>query len=157
MSPVVSWLMTDSVRSMSKDAFWGGSLLTDDELIGSLHEIGAFSLEELATLIDELEETLLETLEFACASLELERASFDEDSSALDERCSLEEKDSLDEEFSLAMLDGLTGISLFDSVQPNQKNAVHERNIFPTNLWIFLFTNGSFEKIMDYRIWLFFR
>ena len=73
----MSWLMTDSVRSMSKDAFWGGSLLTDDELIGSLHEIGAFSLEELATLIDELEGILLKALEFACASLELERASFD--------------------------------------------------------------------------------
>jgi len=149
--------MTDSVRSMSKDAFWGGSLLTDDELIGSLHEIVFFSLEELATLIDELEETLLETLEFACASLELERASVDEESSALDERCSLEEKASLDEEFSLAMLDGPTGISLFDSVQLAQKNAAQERNIFPTNLWIFLFMNGSFEKIMDYRIWLFFR
>lgn len=142
---------------MSKDAFWGGSLLTDDELIGSLHEIGAFSLEELATLMDELEGTLFETLEFACASLELERASFDEDSSALDERCSLEENASLDDEFSLAWLGGFTGNSLFESVQPNQKKAVHERNIFPTNLWIFLFTNGSFEKIMDYRIWLFFR
>ena len=142
---------------MSKDAFWGGSLLTDDELIGSLHEIGAFSLEELATLMDELEGTLLEALKFACASLELERASVDEDSSALDERCSLEENASLDEEFSLAMLDGPTGISLFDSVQLAQKNAVQERNIFPTNLWIFLFTNVSFEKIMDYRIWLFFR
>ena len=122
---------------MSKDAFWGGSLLTDDELIGSLHEIGAFSLEELATLMDELEGTLFEALEFACASLELERASVDEESSALDERCSLEENASLDDEFSLAMLDGPTGISLFDSVQLAQKNAVHERNIFPTNLWIF--------------------
>ena len=131
--------------------------MTDDELIGSLHEIGAFSLEELATLMDELEGTLFESLEFACASLELERASVDEDSSALDERCSLEENASLDEEFSLAMLDGPTGISLFDSVQLAQKNAVHERNIFPTNLWIFLFMNRKKEKIMDYRIWLFFR
>ena len=108
--------------------------MTDDELIGSLHEIGAFLLEELATLMDELEGTLFEALEFACASLELERASVDEESSALDERCSLEENASLDDEFSLAMLDGPTGISLFDSVQLAQKNAVQERNIFPTNL-----------------------
>ena len=49
--------------------------------------------------MDELEGTLLEALEFACVSLELERASVDEDSSALDERCSLEEKASLDDEF----------------------------------------------------------
>lgn len=123
--------MTDSVRSMSKDAFWGGSLLTDDELIGSLHEIGAFSLEELATLMDELEGTLFEALEFACASLELERASLDEESSALDERCSLEENASLDEEFSLAWLGGFTGNSLFESVQPNQKNDALERNNLP--------------------------
>ncbi len=131
MSPVVSWLMTDSVRSMSKDAFWGGSLLTDDELIGSLHEIGAFSLEELVTLIDELEGILLKALEFACASLELERASLDEDSSALDERCSLEEKASLDEEFSLAWLGGFTGNSLFALSQQIQKNDALERNSLP--------------------------
>ena len=116
---------------MSKDAFWGGSLLTDDELIGSLHEIGAFSLEELAMLMDELEETLLETLEFACASLELERASVDEESSALDERCSLEEKASLDDEFSLAWLGGFTGNSLFALSQQIQKNDALERNNLP--------------------------
>lgn len=127
----MSWLMTDSVRSMSKDAFWGGSLLTDDELIGSLHEIGAFSLEELVTLIDELEGILLKALEFACASLELERASLDEDSSALDERCSLEEKASLDEEFSLAWLGGFTGNSLFALSQQIQKNDALERNSLP--------------------------
>ena len=98
---------------MSKDAFWGGSLLTDDELIGSLHEIGAFSLEELATLIDELEGILLKALEFACASLELERASFDE-------------------EFSFAKLSGgFTGNSLFALSQLNQKNDVHKRNSLP--------------------------
>lgn len=105
--------------------------MTDDELIGSLHEIGAFSLEELATLMDELEGTLFESLEFACASLELERASVDEDSSALDERCSLEEKASLDEEFSLAWLGGFTGNSLFESVQLAQKNDALERNNLP--------------------------
>jgi hypothetical protein len=116
---------------MSKDAFWGGSLLTDDELIGSLHEIGAFSLEELVTLIDELEGILLKALEFACASLELERASLDEDSSALDERCSLEEKASLDEEFSLAWLGGFTGNSLFALSQQIQKNDALERNSLP--------------------------
>ena len=116
---------------MSKDAFWGGSLLTDDELIGSLHEIGAFSLEELATLMDELEGTLFEALEFACASLELERASVDEESSALDERCSLEEKASLDEEFSLAWLGGFTGNSLFALSQQIQKNDALERNSLP--------------------------
>jgi len=44
---------------------------------------------------------------------------------------SLEEKASLDDEFSLAMLGGPTGILLFESVQLAQKNAVHERNIFP--------------------------
>lgn len=76
---------------MSKDAFWGGSLLADDELVDSLHVIEAFSLEELATLIDELEGTLLEELEFVCASLELEGTSLDEDCAALDESCSLEE------------------------------------------------------------------
>ena len=105
--------------------------MTDDELIGSLHEIGAFSLEELATLMDELEGTLFESLEFACASLELERASVDEDSSALDERCSLEENASLDDEFSLAMLDGPTGISLFALSQQIQKNDALERNNLP--------------------------
>lgn len=95
----MSWLMTDSVRSMSKDAFWGGSLLTDDELIGSLHEIGAFSLEELTALIEELEGVLLEELEFVCTSLELEGLSLEDDSSVFDESCSLEEKASLDDEF----------------------------------------------------------
>ena len=95
----MSWLMTDSVRSMSKDAFWGGSLLTDDELIGSLHEIGAFSLEELASLIEELEGVLLEELEFVCTSLELEGLSLEDDSSVFDESCSLEENASLDDEF----------------------------------------------------------
>ena len=90
-SPVVSWLMTDNVCSMSKDAFWGGSLLADDELVDSLHVIEAFSLEELATLIEELEGTLLEELEFVCASLELEGTSLDEDCATLDESCSLEE------------------------------------------------------------------
>lgn len=84
---------------MSKDAFWGGSLLTDDELIGSLHEIGAFSLEELTALIEELEGVLLEELEFVCTSLELEGLSLEDDSSVFDERCSLEEKASLDDEF----------------------------------------------------------
>lgn len=117
---------------MSKDAFWGGSLLTDDELIGSLHEIGAFSLEELATLIDELEGILLKALEFACASLELERASFDEDSSALDERCSLEEKASLDEEFSFAKLfGGVAGNSPLELSHANQAHAVQKRKNFP--------------------------
>ena len=91
-------------------------------------------LDELAGVFDELEGTLLETLEFACTSLELERALVDEDSSALDERCSLEEKASLDDEFSLAWLGGFTGNSLFESVQPNQKKAVHARNIFPKML-----------------------
>ena len=95
----MSWLMTDSVRSMSKDAFWGGSLLTDDELIGSLHEIGAFSLEELTALIEELEGVLLEELEFVCTSLELEGLSLEDDSSVFDESCSLEENASLDDEF----------------------------------------------------------
>lgn len=95
----MSGLMTDSVRSMSKDAFWGGSLLTDDELIGSLHEIGAFSLEELAALIEELEGVLLEELEFVCTSLELEGLSLEDDSSVFDESCSLEENASLDDEF----------------------------------------------------------
>ena len=95
----MSWLMTDSVRSMSKDAFWGGSLLTDDELIGSLHEIGAFSLEELAALIEELEGVLLEELDFVCTSLELEGLSLEDDSSVFDESCSLEENASLDDEF----------------------------------------------------------
>lgn len=84
---------------MSKDAFWGGSLLTDDELIGSLHEIGAFSLEELTALIEELEGVLLEELEFVCTSLELEGLSLEDDSSVFDESCSLEEKASLDDEF----------------------------------------------------------
>lgn len=84
---------------MSKDAFWGGSLLTDDELIGSLHEIGAFSLEELAALIEELEGVLLEELEFVCTSLELEGLSLEDDSSVFDESCSLEENASLDDEF----------------------------------------------------------
>ena len=90
-SPVVSWLMTDNVCSMSKDAFWGGSLLADDELVGSLHENGAFSLEELATLIEELAGGLFEELEFACIALELGEFSLDEDCAALDESCSLEE------------------------------------------------------------------
>ena len=98
---------------MSKVAFWGGSLLADDELVDSLHVIEAFSLEELATLIEELEGTLLEELEFVCASLELGEFSLDEDCAALDEICSLEENVSLDDEFSLVMLDGPTGISLF--------------------------------------------
>jgi hypothetical protein len=84
---------------MSKDAFWGGSLLTDDELIGSLHEIGAFSLEELAALIEELEGVLLEELDFVCTSLELEGLSLEDDSSVFDESCSLEENASLDDEF----------------------------------------------------------
>lgn len=84
---------------MSKDAFWGGSLLTDDELIGSLHEIGAFSLEELTALIEELEGVLLEELEFVCTSLELEGLSLEDDSSVFDESCSLEENASLDDEF----------------------------------------------------------
>lgn len=84
---------------MSKDAFWGGSLLTDDELIGSLHEIGAFLLEELASLIEELEGVLLEELEFVCTSLELEGLSLEDDSSVFDESCSLEENASLDDEF----------------------------------------------------------
>ena len=105
---------------MSKVAFWGGSLLADDELVGVLYEIGAFLLEELAALIEELEGTLLEELEFACTSLELEGLSLEEDSSVFDENCSLEENASLEDEFWLAMLDGLTGISLFESVQPNQ-------------------------------------
>ena len=144
----MSWLMTDSVRSMSKDAFWGGSLLTDDELIGSLHEIGAFSLEELATLIDELEETLLETLEFACASLELERASVDEENSALDERCSLEEKASLDEEFSFAKLSGgFAGNSPLELSHPNQAHAVQKRKNFPSILWNLFVMGQTFLSI----------
>ena len=84
---------------MSKVAFWGGSLLTDDELIGSLHEIGAFSLEELTALIEELEGVLLEELKFVCTSLELEGLSLEDDSSVFDESCSLEENASLDDEF----------------------------------------------------------
>lgn len=89
----------DNVCSISKDAFWGGSLLTDDELTGSLHEIGAFSLEEFTALIEELEGVLLEELEFVCTSLELEGLSLEDDSSVFDESCSLEENASLDDEF----------------------------------------------------------
>ena len=105
---------------MSKDAFWGGSLLTDDELTGSLHEIGAFFFFLLTALIEELEGVLLEELEFVCTSLELEGLSLEDDSSVFDESCSLEENASLDDEFWLAMFDGPTGIPLFVSVQPNQ-------------------------------------
>ena len=133
---------------MSKDAFWGGSLLTDDELIGSLHEIGAFSLEELATLMDELEGTLLEALKFACASLELERASVDEDSSALDERCSLEEKASLDEEFSFAKLSGgFVGNSPLELSHPNQAHAEQKRKNFPSILWNLFVMGQTFLSI----------
>ena len=129
----MSWLMTDSVRSMSKDAFWGGSLLTDDELIGSLHEIGAFSLEELATLIDELEGILLKALEFACASLELERAS-------------------LDDEFSLAWLGGFTGNSLFALSQQIQKNDALERNSLPRIQRTFVSMIKSPKATLERRI-----
>ena len=70
--------------------------MADDELIGSLHEIGAFSLEELAGIADELY--------VVCAVLEFEGSLLEEDSSVLDEICSLEENASLDDKFSLARL-----------------------------------------------------
>ena len=126
--------------------------MTDDELIGSLHEIGAFSLEELATLIDELEGILLKALEFACASLELERASLDEDSSALDERCSLEKNASLDEEFSLAWLGGFTGNSLFALSQQIQKNDALERNSLPRIQRTFVSMIKSPKATLERRI-----
>ena len=84
---------------MSKDAFCGGSLLADDELVDSLHVIEAFSLEELVALIEKLAGGLFEELEFACIALELGEFSLDEDCAALDEICSLEENVSLDDEF----------------------------------------------------------
>jgi hypothetical protein len=105
-------------------------------------------LDELAGVFDELEETLLETLELACASLELERASFDEDSSALDDRCSLEEKVSLDEEFSFAKLSGgFAGNSPLELSHPNQAHAVQKRKNFPSILWNLFVMGQTFLSI----------
>ena len=92
MSPVVSWLMIDKVCSMSKDAFWGASLLTDDELVWGLHEIGAFSLDELAGIVDELDDALLD---------ELEDVALDEYSIALEDGSAFDESRSFDDKFSL--------------------------------------------------------
>ena len=127
MSPVVSWLMADNVCSMSKVAFWGGSLLADDELVGALHEIEAFLLEELAALIEALEGTLLEELEFACTSLELVSGPLEELAGV-----SLEEFGTgLLEELGTGSLDGLETDSLSQLIQ---QRAAPERSSFPKSL-----------------------
>lgn len=130
---------------MSKVAFWGGSLLADDELVGVLHEIGAFLLEELAALIEELEGILLEELEFACTSLELVSGPLEELAGV-----SLEEFGTgLLEELGTGSLDGLETDSLSQLIQ---QRAALERSSFPKSLWMLLFIVFSFRNVLFKRI-----
>lgn len=94
----------------------------------SLEEFGAgVSLDEGAGLLDELEGTLLEELEFACTSLELVSGPLEELAGV-----SLEEFGTgLLEELGTGSLDGLETDSLSQLIQ---QRAALERSSFPKSL-----------------------
>ena len=94
----------------------------------SLDEVGAeVSLDEGAGLLDELEGTLLEELEFACTSLELVSGPLEELAGV-----SLEEFGTgLLEELGTGSLDGLETDSLSQLIQ---QRAALERSSFPKSL-----------------------
>ena len=116
------------LAGVSLEEFGAGVSLEEFGAGVSLEEFGAgVSLDEGAGLLDELEGTLLEELEFACTSLELVSGPLEELAGV-----SLEEFGTgLLEELGTGSLDGLETDSLSQLIQ---QRAALERSSFPKSL-----------------------